>query len=234
MSELERIRQEYADREKKLGDSNLYSPFNTSHLFSIHQRQRATLTALRKKGINSLSDMKILEIGCGSGKILAELLNFGANPRSLFGLDLLLDRLVQADTQLPGSHFVNADGRAIPYQQNSFDLVMQYTALSSILDPAIRKRVADDMIRVLKPDGLIIWYDFWLNPTNPQTHGIRPVEIKGLFPNYRFEFQKITLAPPLARHLVPISWGLAWLLESFCIFNTHYLVMISRKSESNL
>jgi hypothetical protein len=49
---------------------------------------------------------------------------------------------------------------------------------------------------------MILRYDFRLNPTNPQTRGIRPKEIKRLFPGCAFEFHKITLAPPLARRII--------------------------------
>jgi hypothetical protein len=73
---------------------------------------------------------------------------------------------------------------------------------------------------------MILTYDFWLNPTNPQTRGIRPAEIKQLFPNCSYEFHRITLAPPITRKLAPISWGLCLFLESLKIFNTHYLVAI--------
>jgi len=50
--------------------------------------------------------------------------------------------------------------------------------------------------------------------------------IKRLFPNCRYEFHRITLAPPVARKLASISWGLCLFLESLKIFNTHYLVAI--------
>jgi hypothetical protein len=111
---------------------------------------------------------------------------------------------------------------------------MQYTALSSILDEAVRGNIALEMRRVLKPGGMILWYDFWVNPINPQTHGIRLAEIRRLFPDCVFEFHKITLAPPLARRLVPLSWGLALFLEGLRIFNTHFLVIIVPKRESSL
>lgn len=234
MSEMKRIQQEYASREKRLGSSDLYSIFNVAHLFAMQQRQRATLKILRKMGINSLADLKLLEIGCGSGRILQEFLNFEMPSCNLYGLDLLMNRLSQAHEQLPASHLINADGQVIPFRSGSFDLVTQFTALSSILDPIIRKRVAADMLRILKPGGFIIWYDFWLNPANSQTHGIRPAEIRSMFPDCRLQFQKITLAPPLARRLVPISWGAALFLENLRIFNSHYLVIIIPKSESNL
>jgi len=69
-------------------------------------------------------------------------------------------------------------------------------------------------------------YDFRLNPTNPQTRGILPGEIKRLFPNCSYQFNRITLAPPLARRIVPLSWILAYGLERLTIFNSHYLVAI--------
>jgi hypothetical protein len=41
-------------------------------------------------------------------------------------------------------------------------------------------------------------------------------------------YQRITLAPPIARRLAPLSWGLCLFLESLELFNTHYLVAISK------
>jgi len=166
--------------------------------------------------------------------VLTEYLGFGASPENLFGVDLLFDRLLHAHHRLPGSGFSNADGQSLPYASNTFDLVLQYTAISSILDPGIRRNICADMLRVLrnpdpasgKPGGMILWYDFWLNPVNPQTRGIRPAEIKRLFPNCSYEFHRITLAPPIARRIVPLSWMLALFLENLKIFNTHYLVAI--------
>ncbi len=83
-----------------------------------------------------------------------------------------------------------------------------------------------EMQRVVKPAGLILSYDFWLNPTNSQTHGIRPAEIRALFPGCKIKFHRITLAPPIARRLVPISWQLCAFLEKLKLFNSHYLSVI--------
>jgi len=103
---------------------------------------------------------------------------------------------------------------------------MQFTAFSSILDDTVKANLAMEKLRVLKPGGMILSYDFWLNPTNPQTRGIRPAEIKQLFSNCYYEFHKITLAPPIARRVVLLSWILAYGLEWLTIFNSHYLVAI--------
>jgi hypothetical protein len=82
------------------------------------------------------------------------------------------------------------------------------------------------MSRVVRPGGAILWYDFWLNPVNRQTRGIRPSEIRSHFPRCRFSFERITLAPPLARRLVPLTWTGAQLVEKLRLFNTHYLAII--------
>lgn len=64
---------------------------------------------------------------------------------------------------------------------------------------------------------------------NPQTKGIRPSEIRELFPNCRVEMHRITLAPPLTRLLIKGSWVICLLLENLSILNTHYLAKITLK-----
>ena len=226
MDDIARLRDEYEDRKLRFSGNDVYSWFNKANLFAIHQRQCAILLSLKKNGFFNLTRLSILEMGCGGGGILTEYLGFGAPPENIFGIDLLMDRLLHAHQILPGSGFANADGQSLPFPTQSFDLVLQFTALSSILDPELRKNICSDMLRVLNPNGMILWYDFWLNPTNKQTRGIRPFEIRQLFPNCSLEFHKITLAPPIARRVVPFSWMLALFLENLKIFNSHYLVAI--------
>lgn len=224
--DIERLRHEYEDRNHRLANCDLYSPFNKATLFTIHQRQVVTLGALKKHGFTNLSDISILEMGCGKGGILTEYLGFGASPDKLYGVDLLFNRLLQAHKTLPSSGLTNANGQSLPFPSKTFNLVLQYTAISSILDPTLRRDICAEMLRVLEPGGIVLSYDFWLNPTNPHTRGIRPTEIRSLFPNCIFEFKKITLAPPLTRKIVPVSKIAAEIIESLRILNSHYLVII--------
>jgi ubiquinone/menaquinone biosynthesis C-methylase UbiE len=226
LDDIARLRNEYQARKHRFAGQNRYSWFNPATLFTIQQRQKAVLGALKKQGLNKVSNLSILELGCGGGEVLREFLLFGVPPCNLYGVDLLTDRLVRAYHSLPRSGFANADGQFLPFLSRSFDIVMQFTAFSSILEDQIRRNLAEEMRRVVKSDGLILWYDFWLNPTNSQTRGIRPTEIKHLFPDCQCEFYRITLAPPIARRLASISWGLCLFLEGMKIFNTHYLVVI--------
>ncbi|WP_336489260.1 class I SAM-dependent methyltransferase [Methylobacterium nigriterrae] len=228
VNDLDRLRTEYADREKRLAGSDLYSLTNPACLFMFQQRQRAVLRLLQAEGFGDLSRRTVLELGCGTGRVLNEYMAFGAAPETLHGVDLLPHRLKEAKRLLPHVDLVCADGQRLPYADASFDIVLQYTAFSSILDDSIKANLASEMLRILCSDGLILWYDFWLNPTNPHTKGIRSSEIRMLFPDSRLRFQRITLAPPITRRIAPWSWLTCHILESLKIFNTHYLVSIRK------
>ena len=227
-SDIKRLRQAYNHRSAQFGNSDYYSFHNPTNLFFIHQRERQILNLLKAEGVGQLVGKHILEIGCGGGGVLLDFLRYGAHPGCIFGIDLLHNRLGAAHQQLPGSYFANADAQTLPFPSGGFDLLLQFTAFSSILDHQVKQNMADEMLRMMKEDGCILWYDFWWNPTNPQTAGIKPNEIRGLFPGCEFLFRKITLAPPIARRVVPVSWPFALFLESLKIFNSHYLVLIRK------
>jgi SAM-dependent methyltransferase len=225
--DLNRLQQEYRRRDLRQAGSDLYSYFNLANLFILQERQRMVLKMLRMAGFGPLDDFRILELGCGNGLVLKEWINYGASLERLHGTDLLLNRVVDAQSHLSGLPLTCANGECLPYSADSFDIVMQFGVLTSIFDEKVKSNIAQEMLRVLrKEEGIILWYDFWLNPTNPQTRGIRPKEIRALFPGCRYTFRKITLAPPIARKIVPVSWIFASLLEKMSIFNSHYLALI--------
>jgi ubiquinone/menaquinone biosynthesis C-methylase UbiE len=226
LSDLERLKREYSNRSVRLKDSDIYSGLNLSYLFMVQQRERAVIELLGRIGLSSLTDKRILDVGCGYGDVIQQMMLHRIASNQIHGADLLSDRLFDAKKRFGGTNFVNADAQYLPYADHQFDLVLQYTVFSSILDDEIKQNIAHEMLRVLKSDGVILWYDFWLNPTNRQTKGVRLAEIRRLFPNCELVAQRVTLAPPLARKLVPISWTLSLILEKFRLLNTHYLVAI--------
>ncbi|MDI6792500.1 MAG: hypothetical protein QME81_06490 [bacterium] len=62
----------------------------------------------------------------------------------------------------------------------------------------MRQRIASEMLRVLKPDG-ILWYDFHMdNPKNTDVKGVKKKEVKQLFPNRApLIFDELPLPHPL-------------------------------------
>jgi ubiquinone/menaquinone biosynthesis C-methylase UbiE len=226
-SEEARIKSAYAQRK----GSSRYTWFNPGYLFYIQQLERRVLALLRAEGFNALSDKKILEIGCGHGNWLREFIKWGASPKNLTGIDLLPDRIEKATQLCPqGVDLRCGNASKLPFPSASFDLVIQFTVFSSILDVEMKKDLASEMLRVLKAEGCILWYDFYVNnPKNADTRGIRKCEIVDLFPDCHIELRKVSLIPPLTRALAPRSWLGCYALEQIQLFNTHYLGTI-RKS----
>ena len=110
-----------------------------------------------------------------------------------------------------------------------FDFVVQSTVFTSVLDPKVKMQIAGEMLRVLRPKGSIIWYDFrFNNPRNPDVRGIKAKEVRSLFPGCHAEFLKVTLAPPLARPVARLSRSLHAILSGIAPLRTHYLALVTR------
>ena len=226
-AEEARIRTVYA---KRPANDARYSSFDPGHLFIIQERERRLLALLSRYGCVSLDTKKILEVGCGSGYWLREFIKWGARPENITGIDLLADRIAEARQLCPAAVKVQCGSAAnLALPDAIFDLVIQSTVFTSILDPGLKQKIASEMLRVLKPNGLIVWYDYHVNnPWNADVRGVKKGEIYRLFPGCRIKLQRITLAPPLVRLLAPYSWLVCYLLERIPWLCTHYLGVIRK------
>jgi ubiquinone/menaquinone biosynthesis C-methylase UbiE len=177
-----------------------------------------------------LHEKKILEIGCGQGNWLREFIKWGASPNNLAGIDLLPDRIEKARQLCPQNVELRCGNACeLPFENNSLDVVAQFTVFSSILDIEMKKTLASEMLRVVKTEGFILWYDFYVdNPRNRDTRGIRKSDIASLFPQCRIQLNKVSLLPPLTRVLAPWAWLSCYLLEQLGLLNTHYLGTIKK------
>ena len=221
-----RIRAVYASRER---DAR-YSWFSHGHLFFIQDRERYVLAVLKRNGFSSLEARSILEIGCGTGYWLREFIKWGARPENITGFDLLPDRVLEAKRLCPGGVRIECGSAAeLALPNEAFDLVFQSTVFTSILEFSMKRQVASEMLRVLKKNGIIVWYDFHVNnPWNPDVRGVKKREILKLFPGCRIELLRVTLALPLVRWLAPYSWLACYVLGKIPWLCTHYLGVIRK------
>jgi ubiquinone/menaquinone biosynthesis C-methylase UbiE len=227
-TESERILREYERREREI-PTDFYSLSRPANLFSYQGQQRAVLAALAKSGLIPLDSRRILDIGCGAGQWLTHFETLHARRENLAAIELEPSRAAQAQDRFPGADIRIGDAAHLPWPDESFDAVSQSTVFTSILDGNVRRDVATEMLRVLKPVGIVLWYDFLFNnPRNANVRGVGRREIQQLFPNCRVQLRRITLAPPLARRIVPMSWPLARLLEQMRLLNSHYLGIIRK------
>ncbi len=226
--EVARIRDAYARRRQ--GHPNAYSFLNPSHVLQIQERDSELLFMLSRHGVDRLDTKTFLEIGCGTGYWLRAFLQWGTLPENAFGIDLLQERIEQAQKLCPrGVSLQCGSAASLDLPDASFDIVLQSTVFSSILDPQMKRRVASEMLRVLKPGGFALWYDFFLdNPRNADVRGIRKREIGQLFPDCQIHIRRITLAPPIARLVGRYSPLLYTLLSRTKILCTHYLSLIRK------
>lgn len=232
-AEEARIRAAYAERELRPAISKRESYFDRGCLFMMHEQERKMLDLLKLSGRDELQNQKILEVGCGTGGILRKIIRWGAHPENVFGLDLVPENIERARRLSPGAVSLACGNAAdIPHPDAAFDIVVQVTVFSSILNPGLKQQIAREMRRVLKPDGAILWLDFFVNnPRNREVRGVGRKEICSLFPDCDIALRRVTLAPPLARLLAPYSWLLCDVLAGLAFLDTHYLGLLRPKPE---
>jgi ubiquinone/menaquinone biosynthesis C-methylase UbiE len=225
-NELARIHAAYSRRT----DQSRYSPFDPANSLAAQEREKEILSTLARHGRIPLGNLRILEIGCGTGYWLREFVRWGARPENITGIDLLPERIAEATILCPSQVTLRCQNAAqTDYSSGAFDLVFQSTVFTSILSEHMKTQVAREMLRVLRPSGTILWYDFTVNnPWNADVRGIPRKEIMHLFPQCRFEFQRLTLAPPIGRPLSRASTFLYRALSALKIFDTHCLATIHK------
>ena len=220
MTEAEAVRARYARRSP--------APDPALSCF-LEERERAMRRWIIETGIDPLT-ARVLEIGCGTGGNLTDLIRFGFAPANLTGIELQRGRLEEARRRLPSSvELIHGDALDVPLEPGVFDVVMLFTVFTSLLDEEYRERLARYAWRVVKPGGGVLWYDFRFdNPWNPDVRGVPVKAIRAIFPEGTLHCRRITLAPPLARAAVRLHRSLYRLLNAIPLLRTHVLCWISK------
>ncbi|PAT01416.1 hypothetical protein CI105_06795 [Candidatus Izimaplasma bacterium ZiA1] len=101
--------------------------------------------------IGNVSNLKVLDIGCGTGihsKVVSDLGN------DVIGVDLSEKMLDEARGKL-NSHlsFLKMDSSCLLFDDNSFDLVISLAMIEFVREPL---KVLKEAFRVLKPGGMLV------------------------------------------------------------------------------
>lgn len=198
-------------------------PSNPSALYIRSGRARAAVRALAKAGRFPRRGDPCLEIGCAKLGWLAELLSWRLREQDLHAVELDPARAAVAKESFPAADVRVGDAAVLPWESGRFALVVASTLFSSILDAAMRRAVASEIERVLRPGGALLWYDLRFdNPSNRNVRGFSRAQVRELFPGLREAASgTTTLVPPLIRLLAPRAWIAAELLESIPMLRTH-------------
>ena len=141
-----------------VGSRGFFDDLDQYHFEKLHH-------LLRLVNFDGYRGRRVLEVGCGAGVDLARFAKGGA---SVVGVDLAssaieLARANFAQQGLTGDFRV-ANGEALPFPDNSFDLVFAHGVVQYTADP---QRLVDECRRVLKPGGEAVFQVYnrvsWLN-----------------------------------------------------------------------
>ncbi|HEY0061835.1 MAG TPA: class I SAM-dependent methyltransferase [Telluria sp.] len=173
-----------------------------------------------------LSETRILDVGCGSGGFLRQLIDWGADPSRLVGTEYQPERLELARLRTaPGVRWHLGDLEFAA--DSSFELAVANTVFSSILEPHERARLAAEMWRTIMPGGWCMVFDFrYNNPRNQQVRRLDWRQLQSFWPTRVCRHQTLLLAPPIARRLSGAPRLLSELLVTFApVLRSHFIYM---------
>lgn len=226
VAERQRILAEHARREQEI-ESSWYAPWQPATSLILGTSRRVAAQMLQRASVFPQAQTACLEVGCGSRGWLGDLITWGVREENLHGIELDARRAGGAQQLLPKADLRIGDATNLPWDDETFHLVIASTVFTSILDGSVRRKVADEIQRVLVPGGALLWYDFVRNnPRNPHVRKVGRTEVRKLFPALNGEMRSVTLAPPLARAVAPVSWILATILEGMPWLRTHLIAVL--------
>lgn len=120
-------------------------------------RQREMLASYLSE-ITFPPQARVLEIGCGTGGVARTLARWPGVGKTI-GIDpspLFIEKARELADKIPNLSFVIGDGRALPFEADSFDAVVIHTTLCHVPEP---EEVLAETHRVLRPQGWLAVFD---------------------------------------------------------------------------
>jgi ubiquinone/menaquinone biosynthesis C-methylase UbiE len=226
--ETDLVRERFERR--KCSREGFTDPLDPAYFLMVQERQRKLVELIRSCGLRPMRYKRVFEVGCGVGDGLLELIRFGYDPQNLTGCDLLEDAVQIARHRLPQAcTIISGDASTIPLEDESFDIVMQSTVFTSLLNEDFQRKLSDRMWRLVKPGGGIVWYDFvYNNPRNPDVRGVPLRRVRELFPEGSIRSWRVTLAPPIGRRVTRLHPRLYGVFNAVPLLRTHLLCWIAK------
>lgn len=211
-----------------------YDPLEPWVLATRQELERALARWARGAWPAGVAGVSLLEVGCGSGGNLLQMLRLGMQPENLAGNELQADRVTEAARRLPAAvRVMPGNALELDCSPAAFDVVMQSLVFSSILDDHVQQLLADKMWSWVRPGGGVLWYDFVMdNPSNRDVRGVPVRRVGQLFPAALVRTWPVTLAPPLSRFVTRIHPGLYGWFNLLPWLRTHRLCWLQKPTEA--
>ncbi|GHO58524.1 MULTISPECIES: class I SAM-dependent methyltransferase [Ktedonobacter] len=144
-------------------------------------------TAVLQQAASHFQPANVLDIGCGSGRLLRKVHAYWPETH-LLGVDPAQKMLEVARKLTPEAHFYRGSGEALPLEDASVDLALSTISFHHWRDQAAGVR---EVARVLRPGGYFLLADFtapaWLTWLYPRVHST--AQMRALFEQAGLEVQ---------------------------------------------
>lgn len=104
------------------------------------------------------NDGRVLDFGCGYGRICGELLDAGWS--NVFGVDISPGMIRRGRELYPRADLRVLETDRAPFEDASFDAVLLFAVLTCVPGDAGQRAIIREVERVLKPGGLILVSDY--------------------------------------------------------------------------
>lgn len=206
-----------------------HSILQPGNLLMVQERERFLARTLRRFGYDDLAEVRAIEAGCSTGYNLRLLVQWGAHPANLAGIDINPAAVAYVRAHSPEIRVHGGSADAIPEPDAHFDLALAFTLFSSVPDEDIARGIAAELFRVTRPGGLILLYDMRRsNPRNRAVKRVRAENVRRWFPKCPLRVKTLTLAPPLARPLGRVAPWLYGPLAAVPPLRTHAMYILRR------
>lgn len=132
---------------------------------------------------------KVLDFGCGYGRVVNDLTKGGYIV--VTGIDPSNAMINRGRWAFPQLHLLHSDGTGVPFDDNLFDVVVVCAVFTCIPSLKERSRAVAEIIRVLKPGGIIHLSEFCSEESENFVSGLglpmrysSPRELRELFANF--------------------------------------------------
>ncbi len=124
-----------------------------------------------------LSELRFCDVGCGVGRSSRLLLELGAKPANVLGIDLRPSAIEYARSINASLNYQVVESLGDWPPAGQFDVCLQCTVFSSLQGTERRQLVAEKMESMLKGGGYIYWWDSYETNYFAGYEALNPVEI---------------------------------------------------------
>jgi len=158
------------------------------------------------KFLSRVSDKKVLDVGCGKGKISRKLKDLGFD---VIGIEPSIELIKIARKNNPDIKFIQASATNLPFEKETFDFLICIEVLEHIPDT---KKAIKEMIRVLKLNGKVLIIDKNILSLNPDY--LIPTFFLKRFLENRNKWMYPKNFPFKEKYFIP--WKLNNVLKKYC------------------